>query len=75
MKVNGKVYRNVNNSRGFAHSKGDILFYVLVLLIPLVQIAIFYFGVNGRNILMAFQIYDKSTDTFTFSNYNFPYNI
>ena len=73
MKANGKVYRNVNNSRGFAHSKGDILFYVLVLLIPLVQIAIFYFGVNGRNILMAFHVYDKSTDTFTFSNYNFRY--
>ena len=73
MKVNGKVYRNVNNSRGFARSKGDILFYVLVLLIPLAQIAIFYFGVNGRNILMAFQIYDKSTDTFTFSTYNFRY--
>ena len=74
MKVNGKVYRNVNNSRGFARSKGDILFYVLVLLIPIIQICIFYFGVNFRNILMAFQrqdMTDTSGNTFMFSDYNF----
>ena len=64
MKVNGKVYRNVNNSRGFAKSKGDVLFYVLVLLIPLVQLGIFYFGVNFQNILMAFQRYDTNNNKY-----------
>ena len=71
MKVNGKVYRNVNNSRGFAASKGDILFYVLVLIIPIAQICIFYFGVNFRNILMAFQRQDITQNKFYFDTYNF----
>ncbi len=35
--------------------KGDILFYWGVLLLPLIQIAIFYFAVNINSILMAFQ--------------------
>ena len=73
MKVNGKVYRNVNNSRGFAHTKGDILFYVLVLIIPIAQICIFYFGVNFRNILMAFQRQDLTNfeQPYSWSTINF----
>ena len=50
-----KKYRNVNSARSHVTSKGDILFYCLVLLIPLTQIAIFYFGVNTQSILMSFQ--------------------
>ena len=67
MKVNGKVYRNVNSSKRFAYSNGDVLFYILVLIIPIAQICIFYFGVNFRNILMAFQFQDLT-------NYEQPYS-
>ena len=38
--------------------KGDLLFYGLLLALPLAQILVFYFGVNFQSILMAFQRYD-----------------
>lgn len=60
-------YRNVNGSNTFAKNKGDLLFYCLVLLIPLTQIAIFYFGVNFQSILMSFQTYSTVNDTFTWN--------
>ena len=46
-------------------NKKDIIFYSVLIFLPLVQIAIFYFGVNFQSILMAFQRYDAFTDTFT----------
>ena len=58
-------YHNVNTANSFVKNKGDILFYCLVLLIPLLQISIFYFGVNIRNILMAFQTYDTKNNVFS----------
>ena len=61
-----KIYRNVNSSNSFARNKGDILFYCLVLLIPLVQIAIFYFGVNSQSIVMAFQRYETVGTSYRF---------
>lgn len=60
-----KKYRNVNSSKSFAKNKGDILFYCLLLIIPLAQIGIFYFGVNFQSITMAFQTYSTTTNTFT----------
>lgn len=57
-----KVYRNVNTSKSFSRNKGDILFYCLVLLIPLIQIGIFYFGVNFQSIMMAFKRYEDLGD-------------
>lgn len=63
MKTN-KKYRNVNTTNSFVKNKGDILFYCLVLLIPLAQICIFYFGVNFQNILMSFQSYSTKQNLF-----------
>ena len=40
--------------------KGDIIFYILLLIIPLTQILIFYFGVNFQSFFLAFQ---KRDDT------------
>lgn len=62
--TNKKNIRNINTSNSFARNKGDILFYCLVLLIPLTQIAIFYFGVNFQSILMSFQSYNTKNDFF-----------
>ena len=59
-----KKYRNVNSSSSFAKNKGDILFYCLILIIPLTQIAIFYFGVNFQSIMMAFQRYVTTENKF-----------
>lgn len=60
-------YRNVNGRGTFARNKGDLLFYCLVLLIPLTQIALFYFGVNFQSILMSFQTYSTVNDVFTWN--------
>lgn len=47
------------------HDKSEIIFYCALMILPLIQIGIFYFGVNFQTILMAFQHYDAFTDTFT----------
>lgn len=47
------------------HDRKDIVFYCLLMVLPLIQICIFYFGVNFQSILMAFQHYDAYTDTFS----------
>lgn len=65
--VSKRRYRNVNGRNTFARNKGDLLFYCLVLVIPLTQIAIFYFGVNFQSILMSFQTYSTNTDTFSWN--------
>lgn len=44
--------------------KKDVIFYCALMILPIVQICIFYFGVNFQSILMAFQRYDVYTDTF-----------
>ena len=59
-----KKYINSPNKR--VHHKGDIFFYVALLAIPLIQLGIFYFGVNIQSILMAFQKYDAYNNKFIF---------
>ena len=44
---------------------GDKLFYAALLILPLLQVAVFYFGVNIQSVFMAFQSYETVTDTFT----------
>ena len=46
--------------------KSELIFYCLLVALPLLQICIFYFYVNFNSILMSFQKYSKVTDTFTF---------
>lgn len=47
--------RKTNKPNRTPLKKGDVLFYCLLLIIPLSQIAIFYFGVNFQSFLLAFQ--------------------
>lgn len=42
----------------------DIIFYALLLILPLAQLLIFYFGVNLQSIFMAFQRYDVYNNKF-----------
>lgn len=60
-----KKNRKINSNNTFAKSKGDILFYCLVLIIPIAQICIFYFGVNFQSILMSFQTYSTVKNVFS----------
>ena len=53
MATNSK--RRVNKSNRTIIRKGDLIFYCCLLIIPVIQIAIFYFGVNFQSFFMAFQ--------------------
>ena len=57
--------KKINLSGQSASTKGDLVFYCLMLLIPLVQIGIFYFGVNFQSIMMSFQVYSTVDNAFT----------
>ncbi len=46
---------------------GNFLFYVLMMLFPVAQFAIFYIGVNARSFLYAFQKIDMTSGTATWS--------
>ena len=46
--------------------KGDVIFYVVLLIIPISQILIFYFGVNFQSFLLAFQKWDNNTGALVF---------
>ena len=49
--------------------KKDLIFYVVMLAIPVLQFSIFYLGVNFNSILMAFQRYDDSAKAFVFLDF------
>lgn len=68
--IRKKKYRFVNGTNTIAKNKGDVLFYFLVLIIPLTQIAIFYFGVNFQSILMSFQSYSTVKNVFSWDPQN-----
>lgn len=44
--------------------RADRVFYTLLIILPVVQLMIFYFGVNFQSICMAFQRYDLKNNRF-----------
>lgn len=50
-----KIKRRVNKTNRSIIRKGDLIFYCVLLAIPLIQICVFYFGVNFQSFFMAFQ--------------------
>lgn len=44
--------------------RSDKIFYTLLMILPVVQLLIFYFGVNFQSICMAFQKYDAKNNVF-----------
>ena len=50
--------------------KTDLIFYVVMLSIPMLQFAIFYLGVNFNSLLMAFQRYDDMAKKFIFLDFS-----
>lgn len=69
------IKRKINRRNKTTIRKGDLIFYIVLLAIPLIQIAIFYFGVNFQSFMMAFQkrvggefIFDISSNLNRFIN-------
>ena len=56
--------KNIRDKR-----KQDLIFYVVMLAIPMLQFAIFYIGVNFNSFLMAFQKFDDSAKDFVFLDF------
>lgn len=44
--------------------RSQLTFYILMLIWPLAQFAVFYIGVNLKNFLLAFQNYNQNSSTF-----------
>lgn len=51
--------RNINASR-----RSDMIFYTLIILLPLLQFSIFYIGVNIRSVLFSFQEFESDGLTY-----------
>ncbi len=43
---------------------GELIFYISIIALPVLQVLIFYFYVNINSITMSFKSYDKLSDTF-----------
>lgn len=49
--------------------KNDLIFYIVMLALPVLQFSIFYLGVNVNSILMVFQRYDDTAKQFIFLDF------
>lgn len=60
--LHGKIKKKKTNSDSIAReNRLDLLFYISVVALPLLQIAIFYFYVNFNSFFLAFQEYNPVT--------------
>ena len=59
----------IKNSTITSMKTKQTIFLWLFLLLPMIQFIIFYFGVNFRSILLAFQTYDLELTTFKFTGF------
>ena len=50
------------------HIKKKWIFYIAILILPLIQFCIFYIGVNFNSIMLAFKVWDPKTANLVFSN-------
>lgn len=50
--------------------KDALIFYVSIVILPLIHFAIFYVGVNFNSILLAFKRYDFNTGEYTFIGFS-----
>lgn len=48
----------------------DFIFYMCLLIIPLVQFCLFYIGVNFNSILLAFQTFERTTGEYVFVGFD-----
>ena len=48
---------------------GELIFYICLVALPMLQVAIFYGYVNFNSFLMSFQSYDTLSGKFTFDGF------
>ena len=58
--------------RKFKGDKGELIFYSLLVALPILQILIFYFYVNFNSVMLAFKEYDGGVDFSWNFGANFP---
>lgn len=64
-KIYAKTHKNPRKAKSIATRKrGDILFYAILVVFPLLQFSIFYIGANFNSFLLAFQEYNPLTDKY-----------
>lgn len=61
------MVEKVNGKRGLNRNKSRLLFYILILALPVLQFAIFYIYVNFNSIVMAFTSYKENPDGFGYT--------
>lgn len=48
--------------------KGDLIFYIALLILPMAHLAVFYFGTNANSFLLGFKKYDMDTGLYFFDD-------
>lgn len=61
--------RQDKKSTKFSEKRKELLFYCAYMAIPIVQLLIFYVGVNLNSVLLAFKRFDLDTKEFVFSGW------
>ncbi len=66
-----KAEKTKKNNKQLTKRQKDLIFYILLLAFPIAQFLVFYIGVNFSSVLMAFQKYDLTGGTITWTLDNF----
>ena len=54
--------------RKYSDKREQLIFYCIMIAIPVIQIAIFYFGVNFNSFILAFKTYTTDGIKYGFDN-------
>ncbi len=66
--ISVKLHRPRKKARSMSASKREaLIFYIAILALPVLQICVFYVGMNVNAIKLAFQKYDYDTGTYSFA--------
>ena len=57
------------NSAQHVSKRGDLIFYILLLVVPVTQFTIFYIFVNFNSLILAFQKFDFNTGKYNFAGF------
>lgn len=58
-----------NGKKMGTKARGDLIFYLCLVAVPLIQFCIMYIGVNANSIILAFKEYDIITGDYSFAGF------
>ena len=67
--MNSKTKPEIKKGKGIGNKK-DLIFCILMVLVPTIQFLIFYIYTNINSVLLSFQEYDSITGQYSFSGIN-----